>query len=415
MSLDSVATGLMMFVGLYPVVSSGLWIAGALVFRLFDERTELEEPQGGWPGVTVLIPAHNEEQVIATSVRAALGVDYPTLEVLVLDDGSEDGTARAAEAAGAGDDRLRVIRDAVNLGKAERLNRGFELASHELVAATDADAHVHPLALRMLVARIARSERVAAVAGAPHVTNRQNLLCALQVIEEASIVGLIRRTQAVGGRVGVVAGVLGLFRRDAVLGVGGYRGEMATEDIELSVRLLLAGWLTSYEPRALVGMEVPSDLRTLWAQRRRWARGQGEVMHEHAGAVLRWRNRRLWPLALEAIGSTVWVVLLVVSTGLVTIAVVDGGGVPLLLAGLAWGVGMAVVATLQMCFALWIDIDYDRRAKLALLVGVLYPLAYWALSAAAALRSEVAALVRGPGEGHVVWDVPSEPVVPARR
>jgi biofilm PGA synthesis N-glycosyltransferase PgaC len=190
---------------------------------------------------------------------------------------------------------------------------------------------------------------------------------------------------------------------------------MATEDIELSVRLLLAGWLTSYEPRALVGMEVPSDLRTLWAQRRRWARGQGEVMHEHAGAVLRWRNRRLWPLALEAIGSTVWVVLLVVSTGLVTIAVVDGGGVPLLLAGLAWGVGMAVVATLQMCFALWIDIDYDRRAKLALLVGVLYPLAYWALSAAAALRSEVAALVRGPGEGHVVWDVPSEPVVQARR
>jgi biofilm PGA synthesis N-glycosyltransferase PgaC len=414
-SIDSLATGLMLFVGLYPVVSSGLWIAGALVFKLSDERTELGQPRGGWPGVTVLIPAHNEEQVIATSVGAALASDYPELEVLVLDDGSEDGTAQVAEAAGAGDDRLRVIRDEVNLGKADRLNRGFELASHELVAVTDADAHLHPLALKLLVARISRSERLAAVAGAPHVTNRQNLLCALQVIEEASIVGLIRRTQAVGGRVGVVAGVLGLFRRDAVLGVGSFRREMATEDIELSVRLLLAGWLTSYEPRALVGVEVPADLRTLWAQRRRWARGQGEVMHEHGLAFLRWRNRRLWPLALEAVGSMVWVLLLGVATAVVTVAVVGGGGIALLLAGLSWGIGMAVVATLQMCFALGIDIGYDRRARLALLVGVLYPVAYWVLSAAAALRSELAALVRGPREDHVVWDIPSAPVAQVRR
>ncbi len=415
MSLESIATAMMVFVAAYPVVSSGLWIAGALVFTLFDERTELERPPGGWPGVTLLIPAHNEEQVIATSVGAALAVDYPALEVLVLDDGSEDATAEVAEAAGAGDDRLRVIRDDVNLGKADRLNRGFELASHELVAATDADAHLHPLALKLLVARMSKSQRLAAVAGAPHVTNRQNLLCALQVLEGASIIGLIRRTQAVGGRVGVVAGVLGLFRRDAVLGVGGYRRQMATEDIELSVRLLLAGWLTAYEPRALVGMEVPTTLRTLWAQRCRWARGQGEVMHEHAGEVIRWRNRRLWLLGLEAVGSTVWVVLLAVATGLITVAVASGGGVSLLLAGLSWGIGMAVVATLQMLFAMRIDIAYDSRARLALLVGVLYPLAYWVLSAAAALRSEVAALVRGPREGHVVWDIPSAPMAQVRR
>jgi biofilm PGA synthesis N-glycosyltransferase PgaC len=253
------------------------------------------------------------------------------------------------------------------------------------------------------------------VAGAPHVTNRQNLLCALQVLEVASIIGLIRRTQAVGGRVGVVAGVLGMFRRDAVLGVGGYRGEMATEDIDLSVRLLLAGWLTSFEPRALVGMEVPSNLKTLWAQRCRWARGQGEVMHAHVGDVIRWRNRRLWLLAVEAIGSAVWVVLLVVATIVVAIALVDGGGVPILLAGLSWGIGMAVVATVQMCFALRIDVAYDSRARLALLVGLLYPLLYWALSAGAALRAEIVALVRGPRDSRVTWDVPSEAVVQARR
>ena len=70
---------------------------------------------------------------------------------------------------------------------------------------------------------MSRSPRIVAVAGAPHVTNRQNLLCAMQILEAASIIGLIRRTQALAGRVGVVAGVLGLFRREAVLAVGGYR------------------------------------------------------------------------------------------------------------------------------------------------------------------------------------------------
>ena len=103
----------------------------------------------------------------------------------------------------------------------------------------------------------------------------------MQVLEAASIIGLIRRTQSLTGRVGIVAGVLGIFRRDRVLAVGGYDARMATEDIDLTWRLLMAGWHTAYEPRALVGMQVPSTLRALWAQRTRWARGQGEVLHAH--------------------------------------------------------------------------------------------------------------------------------------
>ena len=166
--------------------------------------------------MTVLIPAFNEQSVIGTSVAAAIASDYPELEVLVLDDGSTDGTEAAALAAIAGDPRCRVIRDPVNRGKADRLNVGFAEARHELVAVTDADTHLHPQALKMLVARMCRSELLAAVAGAPHVTNRGRFLLAMQTLEAASIIGLIRRTQALTGRVGVVAGVLGLFRRDAV-------------------------------------------------------------------------------------------------------------------------------------------------------------------------------------------------------
>jgi biofilm PGA synthesis N-glycosyltransferase PgaC len=407
-SLGTPATVLLAFVGLYPIVSAGFWIAGALVFRVFEEPVELRVPAAGWPGVTIVISAYNEEQVIAGCVEAALAVDYPELEVLLFDDGSKDRTADVARDAAGGDPRLRTLSDPVNRGKVARLNQGFEAARHELVVVTDADTHLHPQALKLLVARISRSALTAAVAGAPHVTNRRNLLCAMQVLEAASIIGLIRRTQAVAGRVGVVAGVLGIFRREAVLAVGGYQGQMATEDIDLTWRLLLAGWHTSYEPDALVGMEVPSTLSALWAQRRRWARGQGEVLHAHLPAIAHWRQRQLWPLALEGAASLLWVVTLAIAALLTTIVALGNDDIPAALLGLAWGIAVSVVATFQLAFALRIDFPYDRRAALAFLLGPVYPIAYWMISAAAALREEVPALLRGAPERQVSWDIPRD-------
>jgi biofilm PGA synthesis N-glycosyltransferase PgaC len=141
--METVAVALLAFVALYPIVTAGVWVAGGLLFRAFDEHRDEELPAEGWPGVTVLVPAYNEEAVIGTCVRAALAVDYPRLQLLVLDDGSTDDTASAATAAAAGDQRLRVVPDPVNRGKAERLNRGFAQARHELVVVTDADTQLH--------------------------------------------------------------------------------------------------------------------------------------------------------------------------------------------------------------------------------------------------------------------------------
>jgi poly-beta-1,6-N-acetyl-D-glucosamine synthase len=117
---------LLAFVGLYPVVTAAMWIAGGLLYRVFDEPTRAEPPPGGWPGVTILIPAYNEAQVIAGCVQAARAVDYPELEVLVLDDGSTDDTVAAATAGAGDDERVEVVRDPVNRGKADRLNLGFQ-------------------------------------------------------------------------------------------------------------------------------------------------------------------------------------------------------------------------------------------------------------------------------------------------
>jgi biofilm PGA synthesis N-glycosyltransferase PgaC len=399
---------LLAFVVLYPVCTAALWIAGGVLFRVLDEPATAEEPEGGWPGVTVLIPAYNEEAVIATSVAAAIGSDYPQLEVLVLDDGSTDTTEAAALEAIAGDPRGRVIRDPVNRGKSEQLNAGFAQARYELVAVTDADTHMHPLALKLLVARISRSPLVAAVAGAPHVTNRGRFLLAMQALEAASIIGLIRRTQSLTGRVGVVAGVLALFRRERVLAVGGYDPRMATEDIDLTWKLLLDGWQTAYEPRALVGMQVPASLRALWMQRKRWARGQGEVLHVHFSEARRWRNHRMWLLSVEGLASLIWVLALFASLVFATFGILLDQDENLFGFAFAWGIAISFVATLQMIVALNLEHSYDRSIFRALVVGALYPLAFWLVSATAALHSEVVALIRGPTGNRVVWNIPRE-------
>jgi biofilm PGA synthesis N-glycosyltransferase PgaC len=401
-----VAELLLALVALYPVVTAALWVAGGVLFRVLEEGASFEPAE--WPGVTVLIPAYNEEAVIAASVGAALDSDYPELEVLVLDDGSTDATEIAARAAAGTDPRCEVIRDPVNKGKAEQLNAGFARASHSLVVVTDADAHLHPQAIRHLVRRMSSSPLLAAVAGAPHVTNRNRLLCGLQVLEAAAIIGLIRRTQSLTGRVGTVAGVLGLFDRERVRAVGGYDGAMATEDIDLTWRLLQAGWHSAYEPRALVGMEVPNTIRALWAQRKRWARGQGEVLHRQLRDVSRWRNRRMWLLSIESVASLLWVIALASALVLATLSHLFQADLWWFGFGLAWGVAITVVATVQLLVAIVLRYQYDRWGPRALLVGAIYPLLFWLFSAAAALHSQTAALVRGPRERRVVWDIPRE-------
>lgn len=408
-ALELVGDAALLYVALYPVVTAAIWIAGGVLFRLLEERPSLEPPGGRWPGVTLLMPAFNEAAVIADAVRATAQIDYPALEVLVLDDGSTDGTAAIAANAAAGDARVRVVEDPVNLGKADRLNQGLALAGSPFVLVADADAVLQPDAVKLLVTRISRSERIAAVAGAPQITNRGTLLAALQVLEFSSIVGLIRRTQALGGRVGVVAGVIGLFRRDAVLAVGGYDGRMATEDIELTYRLLLAGHETDFEPHALVGMEVPTRMRALWMQRTRWARGQGEVLHEHGRELLNPRHHRLWLIAGESLASVLWLVLAAVA---LVVTVVDLLTPEIRLGvydfTLAWGIAVATVASVQLAVAMVLNRRYDPTAWSTFLLGPLYPAAFWLLAATAAVRSEVAAIVRGPREARVVWDMPRE-------
>jgi biofilm PGA synthesis N-glycosyltransferase PgaC len=306
-----------------------------------------------------------------------------------------------------------VVRDEVNRGKAERLNIGFARARHDLVLVTDADAHLHPQAARRLVERLQRSPMVAAVAGGPFVTNRGYLISALQVLEAAAVIGLIRRTHSLTGRVGVVAGVCGLFRRDLVLAVGGYDDKMATEDIDLTWRLLLAGWHTAYAPDALVGMEVPTTLKALWSQRKRWARGQGEVLHQYLTTTLRWRHHKMWLLSFESVLSLLWCVALVVSLVVALLNVLFSRDLGFFAFSFTWGVAISVVATVQLLVAMWLRFHYDHWGPRSLLVASIYPALFWIASAAATLHSQLRAVFTGPREKRVIWDIQREQVTPA--
>ena len=199
-----------------------------------------------------------------------------------------------------------------------------------------------------------------------------------------------------------------MFRRDRVLAVGGYDARMATEDIDLTWRLLLAGWHTAYEPHALVGMQVPSTLRALWAQRKRWARGQGEVLHVHLGEAIRWRNRRMWLVIGESLASLLWVVCLAASLVLTSLALRSGTAIRTVRIGAGVGDRDRRGGRRPAHVALVIERDYDPTMPRAFLLGPLYPLCFWAISSLAALRTQTVGLLLGPRKQRVVWDIPRE-------
>ena len=124
---------------------------------------------------------------------------------------------------------------------------------------------------------------------------------------------------------------------------------------------------------------------------------------------MHWRNRRMWLVSIESVASLVWIVVLTFSLVLTVFAAIFRGfGHDLFGFGLAWGVAIAVVAMIQLAVALALEYTYDPTSLRAFLVAVLYPVGYWLVGGCAALRSQTVALLRGPQDRRVVWDIPRE-------
>ncbi|HVE63857.1 MAG TPA: bifunctional polysaccharide deacetylase/glycosyltransferase family 2 protein [Mycobacteriales bacterium] len=233
------------------------------------------------PPVTVLVPAYNEAVGIAATMRSIVGSDYPEVEVIVIDDGSTDGTADIVEGlALAG---VRVVRQR-NAGKAAALTSGIKQASHEVIVMVDGDTVFDPDALRWLVQPLT-DPRVGAVSGNTKVGNRRGLLGRWQHLEYVVGFNLDRRLYDLLRCMPTVPGAIGAFRRTALRQVGGVSSDTLAEDTDLTMAVSRAGWRIVYEERAIAWTEAPTTLTALWRQRYRWCYGTLQSVWKHRGAV----------------------------------------------------------------------------------------------------------------------------------
>jgi cellulose synthase/poly-beta-1,6-N-acetylglucosamine synthase-like glycosyltransferase/peptidoglycan/xylan/chitin deacetylase (PgdA/CDA1 family)/spore germination protein YaaH len=273
------------------------------IVALHNRRTEVARIAPALPSdpplQTVLIPAHNEAKVIVQTVNQVLASDYPNLEVVVIDDGSKDGTPQVVQQHFAADARVRLISIA-NSGKAAALNRGLAEARGEVVVALDADTHFERSAISRLV-RWFGDPAVGAVAGNAKVGNRVNVITRWQALEYITSQNLERRTLATLGCITVVPGAIGAWRREVLRKLGGFPVETLAEDQDLTISLLKRGYQVLYDSTAIAWTEAPDTVRGLVKQRFRWAFGTLQCLWKHRDVTLK---PRYGSLGLVAVPQT---------------------------------------------------------------------------------------------------------------
>ncbi|MEU6539342.1 glycosyltransferase [Streptomyces sp. NPDC047000] len=231
--------------------------------------------------VTVLVPAYNEAKCIENTVRSLMASEHP-VEVIVVDDGSSDGTARIVE------DMLlpnvRVVRQ-LNAGKPAALNRGLRNARHDLIVMMDGDTVFEPATVRELVQPFG-DPKVGAVAGNAKVGNRDSLIGAWQHIEYVMGFNLDRRMYDVLRCMPTIPGAVGAFRRSALERVGGMSDDTLAEDTDITMALHRDGWRVVYAEKARAWTEAPESVQQLWSQRYRWSYGTMQAIWKHRRALL---------------------------------------------------------------------------------------------------------------------------------
>jgi poly-beta-1,6 N-acetyl-D-glucosamine synthase len=233
------------------------------------------------PSVTVVVPAYNEAVGIEQAVRSLATSDYPDLEVVVIDDGSTDGTADLVEALAL--PNVRVVRQP-NGGKAAALATGTAAAAGDILVMLDGDTVFEAETVRWLVQPL-QDPAVGAVSGNTKVGNRKGLLGRWQHLEYVMGFNLDRRMLDLFGCIPTVPGAAGAFRRQALEAAGGMSLDTLAEDTDITMAVTRAGYRVVYEERARAWTEAPLTYRDLWRQRYRWAYGTMQCVWKHRGAV----------------------------------------------------------------------------------------------------------------------------------
>ena len=240
---------------------------------------------------SVVLAAFNEEPVIARTLRSILTSDYPILEVIVVDDGSTDGTSDEVRTVMAQDPRVVLLRQP-NTGKAHALNNGVEIATGDFVVTLDADTIMDSATVTNMMRHFAldTTGRLGAVAGVVRVGNRRtNLLTRWQALEYLTQIGVERSAQDALGAISIIPGACAAWRKEAILDAGGYSNITLAEDCDLALTLHQLGWKVTQDDEALAFTEVPETVDDLLAQRTRWTFGTLQAIWKHRGMMFRRR------------------------------------------------------------------------------------------------------------------------------
>jgi poly-beta-1,6 N-acetyl-D-glucosamine synthase len=253
------------------------------------ENREYEVPLKSYPKVSILVPAYNEENCIAATLEALIEASYPNKEIIVVDDGSTDKTAKIAMQYNS--EGVKVF-SKENGGKSSALNYGFALSDGDPIIIVDADSIIERRAIKELVKKFENPD-VVAVCGNIKVRNRNNFLTKCQALEYIFSINIAKRALDTFGAISVVPGALGAFRRGTLTEGGLYDKDTLTEDFDTTLKVLKTGKVVEASSFASAYTEAPATIRDLYKQRMRWYRGNYQTIFKHRDAFT---NPRFGPL-----------------------------------------------------------------------------------------------------------------------
>jgi len=292
------------------------------IYHKYQEDKLDRKPINNYPSISIIVPAHNEEKCIAGNIETLLEAYYPSeKEVIIVDDGSTDSTYDIAMSYR--DHDVKVVHRPQG-GKAAALNTGLQFAQGEIVICVDADSMVSRTSLIEIVRRFDDPD-ILAVGSNVKILNRNKFLTACQALEYVFDINIPRRALDLFGAVIVVPGCLGAFRRQSLIGSGGWDIETVVEDFDASVKICKSGAFDITNPLAPVNLdssnypasdsatkltkgggrvvqvnsaavvytEAPETLKGLWNQRLRWYGGNFQTLLKHRDAL---RNPRFGAL-----------------------------------------------------------------------------------------------------------------------
>ena len=274
-----------------------LFIPSAIMIFLAVVSLKKQDPVKEWdvpPFVTLIVPAHNEEHTIAETATSLASIDYyyngeVNFELIVCNDGSEDRTGEVLAGLKDKFPHLKIITRVPprsGKGKGFVLNDALEISKGDVVAVFDADARVDPDFLNIIIPYLNDPEVQGVQSRIKMYNKDENWLTYMQHVELAGF-GNIVRAKDILGKAGFLGGNGQLVKKEAIYGGGGWDGFAITEDLNLSVKLMIEGYAIRYCGVTWVYQEAVPTWRQLFRQRARWAIGNFETLFIYGTKIIR--------------------------------------------------------------------------------------------------------------------------------